>query len=125
MEMAKDRGLIRFQGQAGTFSELVNAIPYTLTKYVTDNSRDDSYDYTGKKVAVIGNGSSGIQCVPAMQPKVEKLVNFVRNPTWISVNICADKALDGRNFSYTEEDKKRFREDPKAHLALRKELEAR
>lgn len=60
-----------------------------------------------------------------MQPKVEKLVNFVRNPTWISVNICADKALDGRNFSYTEEDKKRFREDPKAHLVLRKELEAR
>jgi len=60
-----------------------------------------------------------------MQPKVEKLVNFVRGPTWISVNICADKALDGRNFSYTEEDKKRFREDPKAHLLLRKELEAR
>ena len=37
MEMAKDRGLIRFQGQAGTFSELVNAVPYTLTEYVTDN----------------------------------------------------------------------------------------
>lgn len=28
----------------------------------------EKYDYTNKKVAVIGNGSSGVQLVPAIQP---------------------------------------------------------
>lgn len=60
-----------------------------------------------------------------MQPKVSKLVNYVRNPTWISINFCADKAIDGKNFAYTEEQKQLFREDPKAHFKLRRELEAR
>lgn len=86
--------------------------------------RDNSYDWEGKKVAVIGNGSSGIQIVPAMQPKVSKLVTYVRNPTWISINFCADKTVDGKNFKYTEEEKRKFREDPHAHFKHRKELEA-
>ncbi|KAF2498224.1 putative flavoprotein [Lophium mytilinum] len=85
---------------------------------------DDTYDFTGKRVAVIGNGSSGIQTVAALAPKVQKLVNFVRNPTWISVNIAGDKAIDGHNFKYTEEQKKQFREDPKALFEHGKELEA-
>ncbi|PGH26724.1 hypothetical protein AJ80_01670 [Polytolypa hystricis UAMH7299] len=93
-------------------------------KLVHTASWDDEYDWANKRVAVIGNGSSGIQCVPAMQPKVSKLVNYVRNPTWISINFCADKAKDGRNFAYTEEEKKLFREDPKVLFALRRELEA-
>ncbi len=59
-----------------------------------------------------------------MQPKVGKLVNYVRNPTWISVNFCGDKAKDGRNFAYTEEEKQRFRDDPKALFTVRRELEA-
>ncbi|KAI0555046.1 hypothetical protein F4679DRAFT_149133 [Xylaria curta] len=44
-------------------------------------SRD--FDYTNKTVAVIGNGSSGIQVVPAIHPAVKKLYHFVRTPTWI------------------------------------------
>lgn len=59
-----------------------------------------------------------------MQPKVAQLTTYVRNPTWISVNFCADKAQDGKNFVYTEEQKKKFREDPAALFALRKELES-
>jgi len=85
---------------------------------------DNSYDWEGKKVAVIGNGSSGIQIVAAMQPKVSKLVTYVRSPTWISVNFCAEKAKDGKNFEYSEEDKIKFRGDAKAHLEYRKGLEA-
>lgn len=75
-------------------------------------------------MAVIGNGSSGIQIVPAMQPKVSKLVTYIRNPSWISINFCADKTIDGKNFSYTEERRKEFRENPESHFTLRKELEA-
>jgi hypothetical protein len=63
--------------------------------------------------------------VTAVQPKAKKLVNFVRNPTWISVNFCADKTPNGLNFAYTEEEKTSLAEDPAAHFQLRRELEAR
>ncbi|KAF7516141.1 hypothetical protein PCG10_002426 [Penicillium crustosum] len=86
---------------------------------------DNTYDWSNKRVAVIGNGSSGIQCVAAMQPKVAQLVNFVRNPTWVSVNFCAEKTQNGGNFRYTEEEKAHFAEDTEAHFKYRRELEAR
>ena len=59
-----------------------------------------------------------------MQPKVSELVYYIKNPTWISINNAADKALNGKNSVYSEEGKKHFQEDGKAPLALRKELEA-
>jgi hypothetical protein len=59
-----------------------------------------------------------------MQPKVSKLTTYVRGPTWISINFCADKARNGKNVEYSAEEKKQFREDPKLHFQLRKELEA-
>ncbi len=90
---------------------------------LTPGGRDNNYEWEGKRVAVIGNGSSGLQIVAAMQPKVSKIVNYCRGPTWISVNFCADKAKDGKNFKYTEEEKMAFREDPKLLYTLRKELE--
>ncbi|OAL38894.1 hypothetical protein AYO20_01645 [Fonsecaea nubica] len=93
-------------------------------KLVHSANWDKDYSWEGKKVAVIGNGSSGIQIVPAMQPKVSKLVTYIRNPSWISINFCADKTIDGRNFTYTEEQRKAFRENPESHFTLRKELEA-
>lgn len=65
-----------------------------------------------------------MQIVPAMQPFVEKLVTYIRNPTWISINFCADKTKDGTNFAYSEEEKEKFRKDEAAHFAYRKELEA-
>jgi cation diffusion facilitator CzcD-associated flavoprotein CzcO len=34
---------------------------------------DSSYDFKGKKVAVIGNGSSGIQIVPKLGPGKYKI----------------------------------------------------
>ncbi|KAL3476527.1 hypothetical protein BJX99DRAFT_258273 [Aspergillus californicus] len=86
---------------------------------------DPNYDYTDKKVAVIGNGSSGLQVIPALQPHVKKLVNYIRNPTWISTNLAGDITKDGMgtNFAYTEEEKKLYREDPDAFLAYRKYVE--
>ncbi|KAJ5618773.1 hypothetical protein N7510_002757 [Penicillium lagena] len=85
-------------------------------KLVHTSKWDHEYDWANKRVAVIGNGSSGIQCVAAMQPKVKQLVNFVRNPTWVSVNFCAEKTHDGSNFKYTEEQKKEFAENAEAHF---------
>ncbi|KIY00979.1 uncharacterized protein Z520_03645 [Fonsecaea multimorphosa CBS 102226] len=84
---------------------------------------DKSYDWTGKKIAVIGNGSSAIQIVPQLQPKAQLLVNFMRSPTWISANFLNEFTPEGANFKYTEEEKKRFRDDPAFFLELRRALE--
>lgn len=86
---------------------------------------DKSYDWTDKKIAVIGNGSSGIQVVPSLQPKAAKIVNYIRNPTWVSVNLCPDITKDemGSNFEYNEEEKAQFKANPEAFLAERKRIE--
>ncbi len=44
---------------------------------------EHQHDLTGKVVAVVGTGSSGTQVVPAIQPIVEKLYVFQREPGWI------------------------------------------
>lgn len=43
---------------------------------------DETIDLAGKRVAVIGNGPSSAQIVPAIAPKVGKLVLFQRTPNW-------------------------------------------
>lgn len=40
--------------------------------------------HQNRRVAVIGNGSSGIQIVPGMLPKVMHIDHYVRNRTWVS-----------------------------------------
>ncbi|KAI5923316.1 hypothetical protein F4810DRAFT_669760 [Camillea tinctor] len=41
------------------------------------------FDYANKSIAIIGNGSSGIQLLPVIQPDVKELYHFVRTPTWV------------------------------------------
>ncbi|PYI11461.1 putative flavo protein [Aspergillus sclerotiicarbonarius CBS 121057] len=84
---------------------------------------DDTYDWKNKRVAVIGNGASGIQTVTAMHSTSSKLVNYVRNPCWISPNFSGELTKDGNNFAFTEEEKRQFREDRKAFFEFRKRLE--
>lgn len=45
---------------------------------------DQEYDFTGKKVASIGIGSSGIQIVPQLAKVVDSMDVYVRTQTWIS-----------------------------------------
>jgi cation diffusion facilitator CzcD-associated flavoprotein CzcO len=44
---------------------------------------DHEYDLAGKRVAVLGTGSSAIQFVPEIQPKVEHLYLFQRTAPWV------------------------------------------
>ncbi|KAI4939092.1 uncharacterized protein J4E92_000375 [Alternaria infectoria] len=84
---------------------------------------DVSFDPTGKKVAVIGNGASGIQVVPNLQPIAKHITHFVRNPTWIATSWAGDE----RTFEpqpYSQEQRKAL-EDPGVYLAFRKDLEDR
>ncbi|KAH8903537.1 FAD/NAD(P)-binding domain-containing protein [Coniochaeta sp. PMI_546] len=82
---------------------------------------DPTFDPTGKKVAVIGNGASGIQLVANLQPVVAHLDHYARNRTWIAASWAGDeRTLEPQPIS--EEQKKSF-EDPEVYLKFRKELE--
>ncbi|KAK5655050.1 hypothetical protein OQA88_5949 [Cercophora sp. LCS_1] len=90
---------------------------------------DHSYDYSGKRIAVIGNGSSGIQIVPQMQKLPGTTVkNFIRGPAWVYYRAPPSKHLgrefDDPNPQYTDEERRRF-QDPEQHLAHRKGIIAR
>jgi len=44
---------------------------------------DRSVSYAGKRVALIGNGASGVQIAPAIAPEVARLEVFQRTPSYI------------------------------------------
>jgi cation diffusion facilitator CzcD-associated flavoprotein CzcO len=55
---------------------------------------NDACALDGKTVAVIGTGASAIQVVPAIAPRVGRLLLFQRTPAWILPR--NDRAIDGR-----------------------------
>ncbi|KAK0730810.1 hypothetical protein B0H67DRAFT_474490 [Lasiosphaeris hirsuta] len=89
---------------------------------------DPSCDFTNKKIGIVGNGSSAIQIIPSLQ-RVEgtSLSCFMRSPTWISSSFgdhaMIQLGLDPKATSFTEEQKKKFVEDPEHFLKFRKVFE--
>ncbi|KAJ5949897.1 flavin-binding monooxygenase [Penicillium verhagenii] len=79
----------------------------------------EDLDLSGKVVGLIGNGSSGIQILPAIKSQVKELVTFIREATWISPPIGQEYHV------YTSEEKQQFREDGQHHLDERKGHENR
>lgn len=71
---------------------------------------DDSVELAGKRIGVIGNGSTGVQIVGALSQVAAKLVHFQRSPQWI---------LPVAQFAYSEEDRAAFRADPARIDAIR------
>ncbi|KAK5720434.1 hypothetical protein LTR17_014991 [Elasticomyces elasticus] len=91
---------------------------------------DHKYDYSGKSIAVIGNGSSGIQIVPQMQKLPgTHVTNFLRGPTWVYYRVPPSKHLgretDDPNPAYTDEEKKLWREKPEELRKMRHDMIAR
>lgn len=86
---------------------------------------DPNFDPTGKTVAVIGNGASGIQVVPSLQKVVKQLDHYARSKTWIAGSFGGERS--GRTLEpkyYAEELLKSF-EDPDTYYQFRKELESK
>lgn len=98
---------------------------------------DPSISYDNKRVAVIGTGSSAIQIIPKVQRTAKQLVTFMRSVTWISPPIAEDMLKgtsadagstdtdDRPQHQYTDEEIRRFNENPEEFLTYRKELESR
>ena len=76
----------------------VNAKPDIPIEGITDftgrvlrpNDWDDSYDMRGKRVAIIGTGSSGVQIAGALAGVVGQLDVYQRTPAWILPKIDFD-----------------------------------
>ncbi|PNS14265.1 Thiol-specific monooxygenase [Sphaceloma murrayae] len=84
---------------------------------------DHEFGFEGKRVGVIGNGSSAIQIVPQLVDKVEKLTNFVRHPTYITPGLGSGIIGGKVQYVYSEEEKRRFREDPEELKNHRKKIQ--
>lgn len=56
----------------------------------------------GRRIGIIGNGSTGIQLVSALAGKAARLVQFQRTPQWI---------VPTEDYPYTDEDRAAFRAD--------------
>ncbi|KAL2831026.1 steroid monooxygenase [Aspergillus pseudoustus] len=86
---------------------------------------DDSIDYRGKRVAVIGTGSSGVQVIPHIAPDVAQLYTWVRSPTWITAGFAQKYAgPGGTNFEYPEEQKQYWAENPLEYQDYCKNIES-
>ena len=64
---------------------------------------DHSVPLDGKRVGIIGNGSTGIQIISALASRAGKLCHFQRSAQWI---------MPVENRPYTEEEKAALRNDP-------------
>ena len=95
---------------------------------------DQKLDWKGKRVAVIGTGSSSIQMVPRLAEGSTSLKVFMRNPTYIGPQIgssVSNKQADPEAMEpgaaqvhrYTEKEKQKFRDDEDYLLDYRKRLE--
>ncbi|WVQ81985.1 hypothetical protein IAT38_004112 [Cryptococcus sp. DSM 104549] len=76
----------------------------------------DNLDLKGKRVALIGIGSSAIQVLPQIQPEVQSCSIFIRSPTWI--------APPREGELLTPEQIDRYKEHPEEHLEYCRALES-
>ncbi|MFM7143987.1 MAG: flavin-containing monooxygenase [Alphaproteobacteria bacterium] len=74
---------------------------------------DHSVPIDGRRVGVIGTGSSAVQITTELAPRVARMVLFQRTPQWIT---------PVGNSPFTEEEKAAFRADPGAILRGREEV---
>lgn len=71
---------------------------------------DESVPLDGKRIGVVGGGSTGVQMVCALADRAARLVHFQRTPQWIMPVI---------DFAYSDEERAAFRRDPALIDAIR------
>uniref|UniRef100_A0A0D2XF69 Sterigmatocystin biosynthesis monooxygenase stcW n=1 Tax=Fusarium oxysporum (strain Fo5176) TaxID=660025 RepID=A0A0D2XF69_FUSOF len=92
-------------------------------KLVHTAAWDTSLDWSGKRVAIIGNGPSAVQVLPQMQPTAARIVNYARSPLWISGAFASEFTPEGKNFTYTDEEIQSFKDDEDMFFQLRHSIE--
>ncbi|WP_059016831.1 NAD(P)/FAD-dependent oxidoreductase [Mycobacterium sp. M26] len=78
---------------------------FTGTSLFTSRWPREHVDLTGKRVGIVGTGSTGVQVIPVIAPHVEQLVVFQRSPAYTlpwSVRDLAPGELDEMKSRYGE-----------------------
>lgn len=88
---------------SATFTPDINGLyDFKGETYHTGNwPKEESISFKGKKVGVIGTGSSGVQCIPKIAKEAEELVVFQRTPNYI---------IPANNYEFTEKEQKEYKE---------------
>ncbi|KAH7125975.1 hypothetical protein EDB81DRAFT_872177 [Dactylonectria macrodidyma] len=81
---------------------------------------DPAFKPEGKRIAVIGNGASGIQVLPQLQKVAAHVDHYARNKTWVAAPIGGEDLAQ-----LVADNIDQARTSPEAYLAFRKVLEAR
>ncbi|KAH0846689.1 hypothetical protein AYO21_08087 [Fonsecaea monophora] len=98
----------------------------TLLHSADRKSWETPLDPKGKRIAVIGGGSSGIQIVPQLQPTAARIDHYMKGKTWVSpVGYGSDKSNRGvtDNYKYSEDELRTYRENPEEYIRYRREIE--
>ena len=101
----------------GMFNELVSPDiegldSFAGTRFHSGRWRWD-HDLTGRRVAVIGSAASAVQFVPEIVVQAAQVHLFQRTANWVIPKV---------DTPYTEDELARFRSDPNAALAVRREI---
>ena len=70
----------------------------------------DDLALDGRRMGVVGNGSTGVQIVTALSTRCERVVHFQRSPQWI---------MPVPFFTYSDDERQAFRDDPELIEAIR------
>ncbi|WP_040633201.1 flavin-containing monooxygenase [Mycolicibacterium phlei] len=79
-------------------------------KIIHTTDWDDTYDLTGKRVAIIGTGATAVQLIPELAKRVADLTVYQRTPIWVVPKI---------DFHFSERAKRLFARFPLTQRAIR------
>ncbi|OAL18641.1 hypothetical protein AYO22_10460 [Fonsecaea multimorphosa] len=85
---------------------------------------DEKYPLEDKVIGIIGSGSSAIQIILQIQPKVKHMTSFIRSSTWITPEFAAEFAPEGRTAFFSERQKDEWTHNKDEFLAYRKKVES-
>ena len=82
------------------------------------------FEPKGQTIALIGNGSTGIQILPSILDSAKKIYVLLRSRTWVTPALAQRFAgPPGTNKVFTKEEMEEWSTDPQKYLAYRKEIE--
>ncbi|MCV7302793.1 NAD(P)/FAD-dependent oxidoreductase [Mycobacterium barrassiae] len=79
-------------------------------KVIHTTAWDDSYDLTGKRIAIIGTGATAVQLIPELAKKAADLTVYQRTAIWVVPKL---------DFGFSERTKRLFARAPLTQRAIR------
>ncbi|KAJ9267508.1 hypothetical protein DTO212C5_5984 [Paecilomyces variotii] len=79
-------------------------------------------DLTGKRIALIGNGASGLQVLPSIQPIAGHVDHYARNRTWVVDSFASTGVRRLEPNLFSKEQLESFK-DPEKYLEYRRSVE--